>query len=82
MKQITTEELELLQKANIDFNKAKIVLADVEIKIRQYESHKSKIFIELEEISKTFKELESTLVEKYGDVNINLQTGEIQDDEN
>ena len=76
------EELDLLQKANIDFNKAKIVLADIEIKIRQYESHKSKVFIELEEISKTFKELELTLVEKYGDVNINLQTGEIQDDEN
>ena len=29
MKEITAEELELLQKANIDFNKAKIVLADI-----------------------------------------------------
>ena len=31
MKQITQEELELLQKANTDFNKAKLQLADIEI---------------------------------------------------
>lgn len=82
MKQITQEELELLQKANTDFNKAKLQLADIEIGIKQLEGKKSGVFSELEQISNEFKELETTMVEKYGNVNINLQTGEIQDDEN
>lgn len=82
MKQITQEELELLQKANTDFNKTKLTLADIEIAIKQLEAKKSGIFSELEQISIDFKELETVMVEKYGNVNINLQTGEIQDDEN
>jgi len=82
MKQITQEELELLQKANTSFNKAKLQLADIEIGIKQLEGKKSGVFSELEQISNEFKELETTMVEKYGNVNINLQTGEIQDDEN
>ena len=82
MKQITQEELELLQKANTDFNKAKLQLADIEIGIKQLEGKKLGVFSELEQISNEFKELETTMVEKYGNVNINLQTGEIQDDEN
>jgi len=79
MKQITQEELELLQKTHSNFNNAKLSLADTEIATKQLEVKKTSIFSELEQISNQFKELEATMVEKYGNVSINLQTGEIND---
>jgi hypothetical protein len=79
MKQITQEELELLQKTHSDFNNTKLSLADIEIAIKQLELKKIVVFSELEKISLDYKDIETNLLEKYGDVSINLNTGKIND---
>jgi len=79
MKQITQEELELLQKTHSDFNNTKLSLADIEIDIKQLELKKIVVFSELEKISLDYKDIETNLLEKYGDVSINLNTGKIND---
>lgn len=72
MKTVTTEELEKLKDLSLRFNEAKVSIAEAELA-------KHKFFRELDALSAQYKELEATLIEKYGNVNINLQTGEIND---
>jgi hypothetical protein len=79
MKTVTTEELELLKEANLKFNSLKTSLADNEISIKRLENNKTVIFSELEKISLSYKDVETNLLEKYGDISINLETGEIND---
>ena len=72
MKTVTTEELENLKDLSIKFNEAKVSIAEAELA-------KHKFFRDLDALSNEYKELETVLLEKYGNVNINLQTGEIND---
>jgi len=72
MKTVTTEELENLKELSLKFNEAKVSIADAELA-------KHKFFRDLDALSNEYKELETVLLEKYGNVNINLQTGEIND---
>jgi len=72
MKTVTTEELENLKDLSLRFNEAKVSIAEAELE-------KHKFFRDLDALSAQYKELEATLIEKYGNVNINLQTGEIND---
>jgi hypothetical protein len=72
MKTVTTEELEILKVLHQKFNETKLNIADAELL-------KQKLFIDLDNLSKEYKELEALLLDKYGKVNINLQTGEIND---
>jgi hypothetical protein len=72
MKTVTTEELENLKDLSLKFNEAKVSIADAELA-------KHKFFRDLDALSNEYKELETVLLEKYGNVNINLQTGEIND---
>jgi hypothetical protein len=72
MKTVTTEELENLKELSLKFNEAKVSIADAELA-------KHKFFRDLDALSNDYKELETVLLEKYGNVNINLQTGEIND---
>ena len=82
MKKITEQELEDLQKINADFSKLKSNLADAEMEIKKINSFKEDVFLKIEEVSKAFKEQETKLLDTYGKVSINIQTGEITDDEN
>jgi len=82
MKKITEQELEDLQKINADFSKLKSNLADAEIEIKKINLFKEDVFLKIEEASKVFKEQETKLLDTYGKVSINIQTGEITDDEN
>lgn len=72
MKIVTTEELEVLKALHQKFNETKLNIADAELL-------KHKLFRDLDDLSKEYKELEALLLDKYGKVNINLQTGEIND---
>jgi hypothetical protein len=72
MKTVTTEELENLKELSLKFNEAKVSIAEAELA-------KHKFFRDLDALSNDYKELETVLLEKYGNVNINLQTGEIND---
>ena len=82
MKNITEQELEDLRRVNSEFNALKGKLADVEIEIKKLNVFKEEIFSNLESVSIDFKDQEYKLIETYGKVNINLQTGEITNDEN
>ena len=82
MKTITEQELEDLRRVNSEFNTLKGKIADAEIEIKKLNVFKEDIFSKLEIVSLDFKEQEKKLLEVYGNVNINLQTGEITDDKN
>lgn len=82
MKTITEQELEDLRRVNSEFNTLKGKIADAEIEIKKLNVFKDGIFSKLETVSLDFKEQEKKLLEVYGNVNINLQTGEITDDKN
>ena len=82
MKTITEQELEDLRKVHSDFNSLKGKIADAEIEIKKLNVFKEDVFSKLETVSIDFKEQEKKLLETYGNININLQTGEITDDKN
>jgi len=82
MKTITEQELEELRRVNSEFNSLKGKIADAEIEIKKLNVFKEDVFSKLETVSIDFKEQEKKLLEIYGNVNINLQTGEITDDKN
>lgn len=70
-KKLTSEELKDLQELNAAFNNAKNQLADLEL-------NKMSLVAGLASLQNKFKEMEQSLVEKYGqDSVINLQTGEV-----
>ena len=79
MKVLETQELESLKEINNKFNSLRNSIADNEISIKQLENNKVLIFAELEKISLEHKEIESSLFEKYRNVSINLENGEIND---
>ena len=74
MKTVTTEELEGLRALHQKFNETKLNIADAELL-------KRKLFIDLDKLSKKYQEIETSLLEKYGKVSVNLQTGEINDED-
>jgi hypothetical protein len=82
MKTITEQELEELRRVNSEFNSLKGKIADAEIEIKKLNVFKEDVFSKLETVSIDFKEQEKKLLDVYGKVNINLQTGEITDDKN
>jgi hypothetical protein len=82
MKTITEQELEDLRRVNSEFNALKGKIADAEIEIKKLNVFKEDVFSKLETASLDFKEQEKKLLEVYGNVNINLQTGEITNDKN
>jgi hypothetical protein len=82
MKTITEQELQDLRRVNSEFNTLKGKIADAEIEIKKLNVFKDDVFSKLETVSIDFKEQEKKLLEVYGNVNINLSTGEITDDKN
>ena len=81
MKTITEQELEELRRVNSEFNLLKGKLADAEIEIKKINVFKEDVFSKLETASIDFKEQEKKLLETYGNVKIDLQTGEITEQE-
>jgi hypothetical protein len=82
MKTIEKEELEALQKLNKIFIELRSKLADLEIANRNLQSQKNSVFSDMDKLSTEFKSIEADLLEKYGNVKVNLETGEINNDKN
>jgi len=82
MKTITEQELEELKRVHSEFNSLKGKIADAEIEINKLNIFKEDLFSKIESVSNDFKEQEKKLLDTYGKVSINLQTGEITDDKN
>ena len=74
-KQLSKEQLELLQGLQKQFNDSKFEIADLEIK-------KSDLITSIAGIKAKFAEQEKSLMEEFGsNAVINLQTGEVKDQE-
>jgi len=72
-KQLSKEQLELLQGLQKQFNDSKFEIADLEIK-------KADLITSIAGIKAKFAEQEKSLMEEFGsNVVINLQTGEVKD---
>lgn len=82
MKAIEKQELETLRDLNKSFVDLRAKLADLEIANRNIQSQKNLVFNDLDKLSSEFKSIEADLLEKYGNVKINLETGKITDDKN
>ncbi len=76
MKAIEKQELETLRELNKSFVELRGKLADMEIASRNIQSQKNMIFSDMDKLSTEFKSIEADLLEKYGNVKVNLETGE------
>lgn len=84
VKQLTAEELQQIKDMQAQYNKFVFELGSVEAQLQNLLSAKAKVETEknnvLEDIKKLGereKELVATLQEKYGNGNIDIETGEI-----
>ena len=74
-KQVSKEQLELLQGLQKQFNDSKFEIADLEIK-------KADLIAGIAGIKAKFAEQEKSLMEEFGqNAIINLQTGEVKEEE-
>jgi hypothetical protein len=76
MKAIEKQELETLRGLNKSFVELRGKLADMEIASRNIQTQKNMIFSDMDKLSTEFKSIEADLLEKYGNVKVNLETGE------
>ena len=79
MKVLETQELENLRDLNKKLSSIKNNIAEIEIAIRNLENKKTVVFSELEKLSADFANTEKEITEKYGNITVNLETGEINE---
>jgi hypothetical protein len=75
-KKIKKEELEALVNANRVYRDLKFNLADIEMSVRRLGEQKELTMQQLEVAAATLTQEQQSIFEKYGDVSVNLQTGE------
>lgn len=73
-KTINAEQLKKLQNFNVFMEKARLSLGELSI---QYEFQKADILSQIAVQQQNFNELEKVIKEEYGDIRINIETGEI-----
>ena len=76
-KVLTPEELSKLQELNNKRGDLVERFGVIEINIQDLELQKEQLIEELSQIKKAELEIGALLQQKYGDVNINLSTGEV-----
>ena len=84
VKKLTTEEIEQIKEMQTQYNKFVFELGSIEAQLAEMatqktfmESEKSNVLGDLKTLTTKEKELLSSLQEKYGVGNINIETGEI-----
>lgn len=73
-KAINAEQLKKLQNFNVFMEKARLSLGELSI---QYEFQKADILSRIAVQQQSFNELEKAIKEEYGNVRVNIETGEI-----
>jgi hypothetical protein len=73
---ITQEELDALVNANRVYRDLKFNLADIEMSVRRLGEQKELTMQQLEVAAGKLTQEQQSIFEKYGDVSVNLQTGE------
>ena len=76
MSKIKIEELEALVNANRVYRDLKFNLADIEMSVRRLGEQKELTMQQLEIAAATLTQEQQSIFDKYGDVSVNLQTGE------
>lgn len=75
-KKITKEELDKLVNANRVYRDLKFNLADIEMSVRRLGEQKELTMQQLEVAAANLTQEQKAILDKYGDVSVNLQTGE------
>lgn len=75
-KKITQEELDALVNANRVYRDLKFNLADIEMSVRRLGEQKELTMQQLETAAVALTKEQQSIFDKYGDVSVNLQTGE------
>ncbi|WP_347049417.1 hypothetical protein [Flavobacterium olei] len=73
-KTINVEQLKKLQDFNVFMDKARLSLGELSI---QYEFQKADILSQIAVQQQNFNELEKAIKDEYGDIRVNIETGEI-----
>jgi hypothetical protein len=73
---ITQEELDKLRSLNQTYRDLKFQIADIEVSFERMKSQKMSSLANLETTAFDLSQFQDELVSKYGDIKINLQTGE------
>jgi hypothetical protein len=73
---IKKEELEVLVNANRVYRDLKFNLADIEMSVRRLGIQKDLTMQQLENAAAKLTQEQQSIFDKYGDVSVNLQTGE------
>ncbi|MFC4477278.1 hypothetical protein [Flavobacterium chungangensis] len=73
-KTINAEQLKKLQDFNVFMDKARLSLGELSI---QYEFQKADILSQIAVQQQNFNELEKAIKEEYGNIRVNIETGEI-----
>ncbi|WP_281225933.1 hypothetical protein [Flavobacterium aquiphilum] len=74
IKTINAEQLKKLQDFNVFMDKARLSLGELSI---QYEFQKADILSQIAVQQQNFNELEKVIKDEYGDIRVNIETGEI-----
>jgi hypothetical protein len=76
MKKIEQEELSKLTELNRNFRDLKFDIADIELSFERLKVRKKSTLSNLEIAAHDLAKYQEEIVAKYGDITINLQTGE------
>ena len=79
MKSLETQELEDLRSLSSRVKSLKEEIADIEINLSRLNNKKPMIIFDIENAAEELTKLQNELQEKYGNVVIDLNTGEIKD---
>ena len=79
MNTLESNELESLKALNVKVKTLKEDIADIEVSLSRLKTRKQSALFEIEVAAEELNKFQSELFEKYGDVTIDLSTGEIKD---
>lgn len=79
MKSLETQELESLRSFSSRVKTLKEEIADIEVNLSRLNNKKPAVIFDLENAADELSKLQTELQEKYGNVVIDLNTGEIKD---
>ena len=79
MKSLETQELEDLRSLSSRVKSLKEEIADIEVNLSRLNNKKPMIIFDIENAAEELTKLQNELQEKYGNVVIDLNTGDIKD---
>lgn len=80
MKKLEQQELERLTSATKNLRDARNTIADIEISLNRLESKKKAVLFNAEQAAEELNNIQGELQERYGNVLIDVVTGEIKEE--